>query len=260
MDGEVLVETRGSVRWLTINRAERRNALNADVVVAIRDAVVGAAADRGCRAIVLTGAGDKAFCAGADLQKSVTGGAFEVDFATPRHYLVDLFRRIQECPVPLVARVNGHVMAGGMGLLCACDMAVGADDARFGTPEVGIGIAPMMILPYLQRVIPPRKLMELCVTGEPIAAAEALSLGLLNYVVPRAELDAKLDWLLARICDKSPTAVRLGKQGYHAMRDMALREALEYAQVMLPVMASTPDAKEGMAAFQQKRRPNWGGA
>jgi enoyl-CoA hydratase/carnithine racemase len=255
----VLVERKGAVQWITINREARRNALNEQVVRTI-DAAIKAAVD-GCevRAIVITGAGDKAFCAGADLAKGTQGFAFAVDFARPKHYIVDLFKRLQECTLPVIARVNGHVMAGGFGLLCACDMAIAADDIRIGTTESKIGVTPMMILPYMLRVLPPRKLQEMCITGEQFSAQDALDWGVVNYVVPRAELDAKLDWLLARITDKSPTAIRLGKQAYGAMRDMSLRESLEYAQAMVPVMSSTEDAKEGMAAFQEKRAPKFTG-
>jgi enoyl-CoA hydratase/carnithine racemase len=116
-----------------------------------------------------------------------------------------------------------------------------------------------MILTYMLRIIPRRKLLEMCITAEQFDAAAALELGLVNYVVPRAELDAKVEWLLARIVDKSPTAIRLGKQAFHAMQDMTLREAFEFAQVMVPVMASTGDAREGMKAFQEKRPPRWTG-
>lgn len=255
----VLLERKGPVQWITINRAERRNALNEEVIGLIGQGINQASADSSCRAIVLTGAGDKAFCAGADLAKNVKGFAFSVDFSRPRHYIVDLFKMIQECRLPLIARVNGHVMAGGFGLLCACDMAVAADDIRIGTTESKIGMTPMMILPYMLRVLPPRKLQEMCITGEQFTAQEALDWGVVNYLAPRAELDAKLDWLLSRVVDKSPTAIRLGKQAYGAMRDMGLRESLEFAQAMVPVMASTQDAKEGMAAFQEKRAPNFTG-
>ncbi|HEY1075535.1 MAG TPA: enoyl-CoA hydratase-related protein [Fontimonas sp.] len=258
MSEPVLIERRGLAQWITINREERRNALNEEVVKTIargvREAIEG-----GARAVVITGAGDKAFCAGADLAKGVKGFAFAVDFARPKHYIVDLFKLLQECPLPVIARVNGHTMAGGFGLLCACDMAIAADDIRIGTTESKIGLTPMMILPYMIRVLPPRKLQEMCITGEQFSAAEALEWGVLNYVVPRAELDAKLDWLLSRTVDKSPTAIRLGKQAFNATRDMSLREALEFAQAMVPVMSSTEDAKEGMAAFQEKRTPNWTG-
>ncbi|HVT36525.1 MAG TPA: enoyl-CoA hydratase-related protein [Nevskiaceae bacterium] len=247
------------VQWITINRADKRNAINEEVIAGIARGVAQASSDLTCRAVVLTGAGDKAFCAGADLAKNVQGGAFAVDFSQPRHYIVDLFKLMQECRLPIVARVNGHVMAGGFGLLCSCDLAVAADDIRIGTPESKIGMTPMMILPSMIRVLPPRKLQEMCITGEQFSAQDALEWGVVNYIAPRAEFDAKLDWLLSRITDKSPTAVRLGKQAYNAMRDMSLRDSLEYAQAMVPVMASTQDAKEGMAAFQEKRAPNWTG-
>lgn len=255
----VIVERRGNVQWITINREERRNALNEEVVGLIHDGITAAMADRECRAIVLTGIGDKAFCAGADLAKGVKGAAFDVDFSRPQHYIVRLFKLFEDCNLPIIARVNGHVMAGGFGILCGCDMAVAADDIRIGTTESRIGLTPMMILPYMLRLLPPRKLQEMCITGEQFSAAEALEWGVFNYVVPRAELDDKLDWLLSRVTDKSPTAMRLGKQAFHAMRDMALREAFEYAQVMVPVMSSTNDAKEGMTAFQEKRKPEFKG-
>ncbi|MCR9091473.1 enoyl-CoA hydratase-related protein [Algiphilus sp.] len=258
MSDSVLIERRDAVQWITINREARRNAINQEVIgrigEGIRDAVAAEA-----RAIVLTGVGEKAFCAGADLAKDVKGGAFAVDFSQPKHYIVQLFKYIEECPLPLIARVNGHVMAGGFGLLCACDMAIAADDIRIGTTESRIGVTPMMILPYMLRLLPARKLQEMCITGEQFSAAEGLEWGVFNYVVPRAELDSKLDWLLARTVGKSPTAVRLGKQAFHAMRDMSLDQALEYAQVMVPVMSSTEDAAEGMQAFQDKRAPAWTG-
>ena len=255
----VLTERRGAVQWITLNRPDKRNALNEEVVRAISAGIAQATADGECRAIVLTGGGEQAFCAGADLQKNVQGGAFAPDYAHPRHYIVELFKQMQDCPLPIVARVNGAAMAGGFGLLCACDMAIAADDIRIGTPEAKVGVTPMMILPFMLRVLPPRRLQEMCVTAEPFTAAEALAWGVVNYLAPRAQLDAKVDWLLARILDKSPTAIRLGKQAFGAMRDMSLRESLEYAQAMVPVMSSTEDAREGMGAFQDKRAPQWTG-
>ncbi len=255
----VLTERRGAVQWITLNRPDKRNALNEEVVRAISAGIAQATAAGECRAIVLTGAGEQAFCAGADLQKNVQGGAFAPDYAHPRHYIVEMFKQMQDCPLPIVARVNGAAMAGGFGLLCACDMAVAADDIRIGTPEAKVGVTPMMILPFMLRVLPPRRLQEMCVTAEPFTAAEALAWGVVNYLAPRAQLDAKVDWLLARILDKSPTAIRLGKQAFGAMRDMSLRESLEYAQAMVPVMSSTEDAREGMSAFQDKRAAQWTG-
>ena len=259
MSDVVLCAARGLALEITINRPERRNAINEDVCAGIAAAIDAAEANPEVRALVLTGAGDQAFCAGGDLKPNADGAPFTMDPAEPNHFVVKLFRRMQQCRLPIIARVNGHAMAGGLGLLCACDFAVATSTARFGVPETRIGLFPMMILPYMMRIIPRRKLMELCVTGELVKADEALAMGILNYVVPPAELDEKLDWLLARICDKSPTAIRIGKQVFHAIEDMTLDQSFELTQVMLPVMAMSQDAKEGFAAFNQKRDPRWTG-
>jgi len=208
---------------------------------------------------VLTGAGDKAFGAGGDLAKGAAGNPFGLDHSRPQHYMVELFKRMQDCTLPIIARANGHALAGGFGILCACDMAIAVDDIRLGAPESKIGMTPMTILPHMMRVIPARRLQEICITGEPFTAQEGLDWGILNYVVPRAELDEKLDWLLGRIRSASPTAVRIGKQTFNAMRDMSLRDALEYSQVMFAPMASTEDALEGRASFVEKRAPRYTG-
>ena len=206
---EVLIEKRDTVQWITIDREARRNAVNDAVTDAIAASLGEASADPRIRAVVLTGAGDKAFCAGADL--SAGSGSFKYDYSKVGLSFVKLMKQARDLTLPLIARVNCHAMAGGMGLIGMCDMAIGVETARFGMPEVKIGIFPMQIMAVLQRLIPPRKLYEMALTGEPISAAEALRIGLLNYVVPTAELDAKLDWLLSRLLDKSPTAFRRGK-------------------------------------------------
>jgi len=255
----VLREAAGAVMRLTINRPERRNALNEDVCTGLEAGIAAAEHMEGIRAIVLTGAGDKAFCAGGDLKTGADGAPFTVDPAHPHHYVIKLFRRMEACGLPIVARVNGHALAGGLGLVCACDMAIGVEQAQLGVPESRIGLFPMMILSYMMRIVPRRKLFEMCITGEPWSAAEALELGLLSYVVPAAALDERLDWLLARIVDKSPTAIRLGKQAFRAIEDMPLDKAFEYTQLMLPLMAMTEDAREGFAAFNDKRAPQFPG-
>ena len=256
-DETVLFERKGTSAAITINRAERRNALNVHVADGIVAGIERAEADPTCRSIILTGAGDRAFCAGGDLGKDQTGTPFETDFENPRNFIVKLLQRMIDCRLPIIARVNGHALAGGFGLLCACDMAVAVDTARFGTPESRIGIFPMMILPHMLRVIPARHLMEMCITGEPIDAEQARQFGIVNHVVPAAKLDEKVEWLAERVARSSPTGIRLGKIALSAMRDMSIEQSLEYAQVMLQVMTSTPDAIEGFRSFQEKRKPGW---
>lgn len=246
----------GAVYRMTINRAERRNAVTSDVIAGIREGIVAAHADPAVRAMVLTGAGDKAFCAGADLKP---GQRFSYDHAKPGTDFVDMLRHVRTSTLPLVARVNGTCLAGGTGLLAMCDMAVAADHARFGMPEVRIGLFPMQIYVVLKERVNPIKLNEWCLTGETFDAEEARAGGLVNYVVPAAELDAKLDWLLARIVDKSPTAIRRGKYAMNAMNSMSFEQAAAYAESQIPTLAMTEDAVEGKRAFNEKRKPNWTG-
>ncbi len=253
----VLTERRGAALWIIISREERRNALNEQVALGIQAALDAAEADRSVRAVVLTGAGEKAFCAGGDLQLQADGTPFTIEASDPRHYVARLLRRMDACRLPIIARVNGHALAGGFGLVCACDLAVARDDVMLGVTEVKVGIYPMMILPYLLRVLSYRRLMELCLTGEPILGREAAAEEIVNYAVPAAELDARLDWLLARVTDKSPTGIRLGKQAFSKIREMNTDTALEYAQFMLANMSRTKDAREGMLAFNEKRAPSW---
>jgi enoyl-CoA hydratase/carnithine racemase len=195
----VIREKRGQAFWITINRPDKRNAINADVVAGIAKGYRDAHDDKEVRVIVLTGAGDKAFCAGADLQNS--GAAFAMDFSRPNVDYADLLRLSQNATKPAIARVGGVCMAGGMGLLCMTDMAVAADHVIFGLPEVKVGVFPMQVMSLLQSMAPPRLINEWALTGEPFDAKSAQAAGLLNYVVPSAELDAKVDWLVCReIC------------------------------------------------------------
>jgi len=256
---EVRCERRGAARWLTIARESSRNALNEAVLDGLREGLLSLDDEREIRAVVITGAGDKAFCAGGDLKPTAEGDPFRVDPAQLDNPVVKLFRSIIDCPVPVIARVNGHALAGGFGLACATDFAVVADHARLGVPEARIGIFPMMILPYMLRTIPRRKLLELCLTGEPMTAAEALAHGIVNHVVPQAELDGKVEALVSSIAQCSPSALRMGRRALATIEDLSLIEALEYAQRMLPLMARTQDAREGFKAFNERRAPVWTG-
>jgi enoyl-CoA hydratase/carnithine racemase len=253
----VVREKRGHALWITINRPEKRNAINGDVVAGIVRGYRDAHDDPEVRVIVLTGAGDKAFCAGADLQN--TGAAFAFDFSRPNVEYADLLRLSQNATKPAIARVNGVCMAGGMGLLCMTDMAVAADHVVFGLPEVKIGLFPMQVMSLLQSIAPRRLINEWALTGEPFDARSAQAAGLLNHIVPAAELDAKVDWLIGRIIDKSPTAIRRGKYAMRAIAAMSFDESIAFTESQIALSALTEDAKEGLKSFAEKRKPSWPG-
>ncbi|HEY0330751.1 MAG TPA: enoyl-CoA hydratase/isomerase family protein [Rhodopseudomonas sp.] len=253
----VIIAKRGPALWITINRPDKRNAINAAVVEGIGRGYRAAHDDAAVRVIVLTGAGDKAFCAGADLQS--TGAAFSQDFSRPNVDYADLLRLAQNATKPSIARINGVCMAGGMGLLCMTDLAVAADSALFGLPEVKVGVFPMQVMSLLQDIAPRRLINEWALTGEPFDARAALAAGLLNYAVPAAELDGKIEWLIARLSDKSPTAIRRGKYAMRAIASMSFDQAIAYTESQIVLLAMTEDAKEGLTAFAEKRKPAWPG-
>jgi len=259
------------VARVTINRPDARNALSNDVMEGLLEAFGRAAADPLVRVIVLTGAGDKAFCAGGDLGggglRAAGRGApgppsHERGFADRHHdrrNFADLFRRMNRLGKPIIARVRGHCLAGGFGLALGCDLVVASDDSSFGTPEVKRGLFPMMIMATIFRNVGRKKGMEMLLTGDRISAAEAERLGLINYAVPADQLDAKVDELAAKVAAMSPAVVRLGRDAFYTMSDMDFDPALEYLQTMLTVNLATEDAIEGVTAFLQKRDPAWKG-
>jgi methylglutaconyl-CoA hydratase len=250
--GQILKEHRDSVLWLKINREERRNSINDEVIHAFTSAIVEAQQDDGVRAIVLTGVG-RAFCSGADL--SPKGGTLQFDFSQPSLPFAQLLTVAKNCNLPMIARVNGHCVAGGMGLLGMCDLAVSTADAKFGLPEVKVGLFPMLVTSVLQTILSPRHLNELALTGELISAQEALSIGLVNHVVPAEDLDAKVDWLLDRIISKSPTGIRRGKYALRHAASMTFEQSVAFLETQLGGMSMTEDAREGKAAFGEKRPP-----
>ena len=251
---ELLSRQHDGVLWLTINRPERRNAISPAVLDGLSQALSRANQDREVRAIVLTGVGDKAFCAGADLQ---TGQSFKFDYSEPTQGMANLFRLTRQLNVPLIARVNGACMAGGMGLMAMCDMAVAAPHAVFGLPEVKVGVFPAQVLSVLSGLIGPRALTELCITGEPITAAQALQLGMINHV--SGDLDAGVQALLGRFLDKSPAAIRRGLYLMKRIGTMSFEQSMAFAESQIALFALTKDAAEGQAAFREKRKPNWSG-
>jgi enoyl-CoA hydratase/carnithine racemase len=257
-DPEVLYVVDAGVARVTINRAERRNAMSYGVMQGLRDAVESAKRDDSVRVLVLTGAGDRAFCAGADL-----GGIAENAGAAAAHdgrgLLAALFRELWDLGKPTIARVRGYALAGGFGLALACDFVVAADDAQFGTPEVNVGLWPYMITVPLLRSMPPKKVLELQMTGRRVNAEEADRIGFVTRVVPVDELDAAVDELASSLASKSPLVLRWGRDAFYNVLEMDADAALDYLQAMLTVHTQSEDAAEGVAAFAEKRTPEWKG-
>jgi len=254
----LLYEVSSGVARLTINRPERRNAMSWAVLTELRQAIAEAKADTDVRVVVLTGAGDKAFCAGADLT-GMRSDANYVEAHDARGELARLFDDLWALGKPTIARVRGYALAGGFGLALACDFVVAADDARFGTPEIDVGLWPYMITVPLVRSMAPKKVLELMLTGRRVDAVEADRLGFVTRVVPVAELDEAVDELAATLASKSPAIVKLGRDSFYAVWDLAARDALAYLHPMLTITSQTEDTAEGIAAFAEKRAPQWKG-
>jgi len=254
----VLYEVRDHVATITLNRPEHRNPLSREMITDLLTAFNAARDDGDVRAMVLTGAGDKAFCAGADLG-GFGGDATEVEKHLGRGTFVDLFLGIERLGKPVVACVNGHALAGGMGLAMSCDLVVAADTATFGTPEINVGLWPMMIMAIINRNLPRKRAMELYMTGDRIDAKKALEWGLVNRVMPAAEVRDSAHRLAVRLAAKSPIIMRLGRDAFFAIDGLDVEAALRHLQSQLTVVTLSDDAKEGVVAFLQKREPDFKG-
>lgn len=249
----------GEVLTLTIDRPDARNALNPEVLAGLIDGLRSATGDPSVRVVVLTGAGERAFCAGADLAGGLTADASVVDQHEQRGLLRRLFEAVQALDTPLVGRVNGHALAGGFGLALACDLLVATDDARFGTPEVRVGLWPYVISALLVDHLGPKRALELMMTGERITAEQARQWGVVNHVVPRAELDAAVSQLVDQLIAGAPLALALGRRSYYESRSMPPHAAMAYLHGMLDLTVQTEDVVEGIGAFFEKRPPRWAG-
>lgn len=250
-------ETEGPRAVLTINEPERRNPMSLETMAALVDGVRQAAADDDIRVVIITGAGDKAFSAGGDL----SGRFVDVPLADhdDRGKFAELFRALRRCGKPVIARVNGHAIAGGFGLAAACDIVIAVESATFGTPELEIGLWPMMISAILQRLMPQRAALDLMLTGRRISALEAQRMGIVSQVVAADQLDVAIDATVDRLLAVSPAALALGKEAFYAVEDMPLDAALDHLHTGLTAVAMTDDAVEGVSAFVEKREPEWRG-
>lgn len=264
---EVLYAVADGVARITVNRPERRNAMSWAVIGTLRERVAAAKDDSDVRVVVLTGAGEKAFCAGADLGGMGTSPAAPetehsagfLDLHEGRGGLAELFRELWALGKPTIARVRGYALAGGFGLALACDFVVASDDAQFGTPEIDVGLWPYMITVPLVRSMPPKKALELMLTGRRVSAEEAERIGFVNRVVKADELDDAVDALARSLAGKSPAVVKLGRDSFYEVWDRGADEALKYLHSMLTITTLTEDSREGITAFVEKRPPEWRG-
>jgi enoyl-CoA hydratase/carnithine racemase len=254
---EVRFESRGHTARITINRPDKRNSISPSVVRGIADGIRSAEADEAIRAIVLTGAGEKAFCAGGDL--GGMGSESKVEQHEVRAEVGDLFEQMRHSPLPVLARVNGHALAGGFGLMLACDLVVGVEGAEIGTPEIGLGLWPFMITAVIQRDIPRKVALDLMLSGRRVSIEEGVKWGFVNRVVPPSDLDRAVDELVEGIAGKSPLITSLGKRSFYRAEDLAFSEALQYLAGMLTVCLESEDTIEGVTAWLQKRAPEWKG-
>lgn len=245
------------VGTITINDPERRNPLSNAEMASLASAVKRSALDESVAVVVLTGAGDNAFSAGGDLRAGFVDEALEGHQA--RGALADLFRAMRRNPKPIVGRINGVALGGGFGVAAACDIAIASDTARFGTPEIDLGLWPMMISAVLLPLVPRKALIEMMMTGRIIDAQEALRLGVVTRVVPARDLDDEVAATVDLLKSKSPAALALGKEAFYAIEDMDVDTALDHLQVGLTALSMTEDAAEGVEAFLGKRDATWKG-
>ncbi|MCS6915576.1 MAG: enoyl-CoA hydratase-related protein [Myxococcales bacterium] len=260
---DILYQQHGQVATITLNRPERRNPIGPRTVGELLHALGRARDEESVRVVVLTGAG-KYFSAGGDLSQMGGGGSplqsGESAFTRAGSFVdLNLMLVGRGIGKPTVARVNGPALAGGLGLVVACDLAIASDEAFFATPEINVGLWPMMIMSTLFRNVPRKRAMELILTGERIDAAEAARIGIINRAVPADRLDAEVDELCQKLIAKSPAVMRLGLDAFHAMQDLPLEPALRFLEEQLGRVLLTEDAAEGLSAFLQKRPPVWRG-
>jgi len=257
MIDDLLYEVKDRVAYVTIHREASRNAISQEMIAAFLEDLDRAEQDEAVRAVCITGAGDRVFCSGADLGIAFAeqGG----DRLQGARKYAQLLKRMARLGKPLVARVNGTCVAGGLGLILSCDVVLARNDVHFFTPEINVGLFPMMIGVLLYRNMPRKKVMEMVLTGRRVTATEAEKIGLITRAVDPERLDAELQETLRLLCSKSPMGIRLGKDAFRTMSDMPFDEAVDHLCEALGKVLSTEDAVEGMTAFMEKREPNFKG-
>jgi len=252
------VEIAEGVARVTLNRPEVRNALNAALLGELESALRRLEDDPSARVIVLRGAGDRAFCAGADL-KHVSDRGTTLQARESFGGLARILEAMARMRTPVIARVHGYALAGGCGLAAGSDIVIAADDAVFGLPEIKVGLLPLIVMAPILRAVGRKRGMLMILSGAPVSAREALEMGLVSRVVPRAELDAEVDALARTLAGYSPTALGLAKEAEATAPDMEYGAALRYLRELITLVALSDDAREGIAAFFDKRPPRFSG-
>ena len=256
----VLVALDGAVATVTLNQPEKRNPLSAAMIRDLGAALAWCRAEPAVRVVVLTGAGDRAFCAGADLGSAFAAGSGQLERHHERRGLADLFLALRDLGKPVVGRINGHALAGGFGLACACDLLLAVESATFGTPEINVGVWPMMISAILARNLPRKVVLEMMLLGDRWTAAQLHEVGVVSRVAGSlAELDELTAALAAKLAAKSPAILRLGRDAFYRMEDMSFEEALAYLHSQLTLVTLSEDSQEGVQAFLEKREPDFKG-
>lgn len=253
---KVRYEVEDRVAFITLDHPEARNALSDELLDDLIAAFQAAKADDAVRVAVLTSSHDRVFSAGGDL-KAFAGDAPTIEKYAGLDRFPRLYTLIGGLGKPVLCAANGDVLAGAFGLALACDLIIAKESVRFGCPEINVGVFPFMISALIYRNVGRLKANELMMLGDSITAAEALELGMVNRVVPEAHFDDLVrDWA-RRLADKSPLLMRLGKDAINATRDLSLPEALSALQARLALAFTTEDIVEGVAAFREKRAPEW---
>jgi enoyl-CoA hydratase/carnithine racemase len=250
---DLTVTNQGGVLRLHIDREEKRNALNGNVLRGMLD---GVRSPGDARVVLVTSAGEKVFCSGADLVQ-MAPNATGLEVHEGRGLLRELVLAMRDCPLPIVASVQGLCLAGGVGLAMGCDIVIAAESAAFGLPEVDLGLWPFMVSALLGRHVSPKRAMEMMLSARRVPAREALEMGLISRVVN--DLPGETDALVTALAAKPPLAVRLGKKAFFAAMDSSLEAGLEAMQAQLTLLNTTEDAAEGVGAFLEKRKPAWKG-
>jgi len=251
----VIVENRGHIAYITLNRPERRNALSIDMMNELITAFKEARANDEIRVVVLKGAGEKAFCAGGDLagmHAQIENGVIAVRQFTSKY--AEFILAVEDLSKPIIAAVKGFALAGGFGLAAACDLTIASEDAIFGAPEINIGFWGGIIAAPIVRVIGMKRTMELFYTGQTINAEEAYRIGIVNKVVANSELEKEVDRLAEVIASKSPTAINMGREAFYTIRDMDYRASVKHLREVVTILANSPETREGMSGFLNKNR------